>query len=223
MTPPQLIEGYDQKRWAVCPQPNEPTSVPMWFWNDDAASAYKNQVLFPATIHGALLPSPRAVTVSDDYIDAHMHGTAVLGPFCGVAFHVGGWAPVRIDKIPRVASCGHEWVVLVREDGPEWPVLVDDGNEMNGGIGAFRKRGPEMAPGPLLPFPPGYRDEIRRTDREQLEIVPVKWLRDSEGPVYDGRRFSEYLPAEDFVGRPRSGFSTADELAAEISEVLAGC
>ena len=69
-----------------------------------------------------------------------------------------------------------------------------------------------------LVFPPGYRDETRRRDLEQLEVVPVKWLRDSGGPLYDGKRFSEYLPAEDFVGRPGSSFRT-DDLAAEISEV----
>lgn len=221
MAAPQLIDGDDQKLWAVCRQPDGQVSEPAWSHTFAAASAYKDEILVPATIHGALLPSPRAVRVPDNYVEAFMQCTPVDGPFCGVAFQVGGRARVRVEKIPRVDSCGFEWIVLEREDGKEWPLLVDEnGNEMNGGIGAFRKCNPEMASGPLLPFPPGYCDEIRRGDRQRLEIVPVMWLRELAGSPYGGMRFSEYLPADDFVGRPVSGFGTADEIAAEIEEVL---
>jgi hypothetical protein len=58
MAASQLIDGDNRKLWAVCPQPDGQVADPEWFQSREAALAFKDQILFPASMDGALLPSP---------------------------------------------------------------------------------------------------------------------------------------------------------------------
>jgi hypothetical protein len=153
---PKKSEGDDKKSWAVCPVHGDSSLQPVYFPTYQAALAYKDEILIPATIDGALLPSPRVVEVPHDLAHLLMQGISVGGPFCGVSIQVGGRATVRVKFAELTAKCGDEWLVLEREDGTEWPAQFHpDGVQINGGIGAIRKPDPTAPIGPLYPFPPG--------------------------------------------------------------------
>jgi hypothetical protein len=214
MPAPPLIDGINPKLWAVCPKPDGQTSRPELFQSHDAALAYKDEILFPATMDGALLPSPRAVRVPDEALDAHLQGITVSGPVCGIVICSGGRARVPVRLVERVDSCRHEWIVFEREDGNEWFAIDDD--ETGGGVGAYRKTdGPVSAISPHE-CPRGYQDAIRRCDQSSLEVVPIKWLSDFSGPKYGSQRFREYLSADELFAEP--DFFSVDAAIDEIRE-----
>ena len=217
MVPTKLIDGYNEKRWAVCPRPTESTSVPEWFPSEEAASSYRDEVLVPAVIGGALLP-PRTERLPDEWIEVVKRDTAAVGPFCPITIIVGRRTPVRVNEVPRVTSFGMTWIILERADGGEWPLLVDEnGNELSSGIGAYLV-GADLPSMPPLPFPPGYR-RSRRRRTEPVDIVPIKWLFELAGPPYVGKNFREYLPPDEFVV-PVTSCPTIEEMTAEVGKLM---